>query len=314
MINRALLRIKVIQTLYSYYKGGGQSPLAAKKELAFCLEKTYDLYFHLLQLSIEVTRYAANRIETRRNKLQPTDEDLCPNMRFAENAFVRQLAGNEQLIDYLSERKLSWVNYPGLMKTLYEQIESADFFREYMEAEGTSYEADKDVWRKIYRRVFLDSEELEEAVEEQSIYWADDLEVLVSFISKTIKRFDAEAGTKQELLPMFKDEEDRRYGERLLECALKNEKEYLDLINENTLNWELDRIAFMDILIMQVALAELCNFPTIPVNVTLNEYIEISKQYSTDKSSTFINGVLDKIVSRLKADNKLMKVVTFDLK
>ena len=113
---------------------------------------------------------------------------------------------------------------------------------------------------------------------------------------------------------MFKDEEDRCYGERLLECALKNEKEYLDLINENTLNWELDRIAFMDILIMQVALAELCNFPTIPVNVTLNEYIEISKQYSTDKSSTFINGVLDKIVSRLKADNKLMKVVTFDLK
>ena len=180
--------------------------------------------------------------------------------------------------------------------------------------DGTDYEADKEVWRKIYRRVFLDSEELEEAVEEQSIYWADDLEVLVSFVVKTIKRFDAEAGAQQALLPMFKDEDDRRYGERLLECALKNEKEYLDLINENTLNWELDRIAFMDILVMQVALAELCNFPTIPVNVTLNEYIEISKQYSTDKSGIFINGVLDKIVNRLKADNKLMKVVTFDLK
>ena len=314
MINRALLRIKVIQTLYSYYKGGGQSPFAAQKELAFSLEKTYDLYFHLLQLSVEVTRYAANRIETRRNKLRPTDEDLRPNMRFVENAFIRQLADNEQLAGRLAERKLSWMNYPDLMKNLYEQIEATDFFLEYMQADGTDYEADKEVWRKIYRRVFLDSEELEEAVEEQSIYWADDLEVLVSFVVKTIKRFDAEAGAQQALLPMFKDEDDRRYGERLLECALKNEKEYLDLINENTLNWELDRIAFMDILVMQVALAELCNFPTIPVNVTLNEYIEISKQYSTDKSGIFINGVLDKIVNRLKADNKLMKVVTFDLK
>ena len=314
MINRALLRIKVIQTLYSYYKGGGQSPFAAQKELAFSLEKTYDLYFHLLQLSVEVTRYAANRIETRRNKLRPTDEDLRPNMRFVENAFIRQLADNEQLAGRLAERKLSWMNYPDLMKSLYEQIEATDFFLEYMQADGTDYEADKEVWRKIYRRVFLDSEELEEAVEEQSIYWADDLEVLVSFIVKTIKRFDAEAGAQQALLPMFKDEEGRRYGERLLECALKNEKEYLDLINENTLNWELDRIAFMDILVMQVALAELCNFPTIPVNVTLNEYIEISKQYSTDKSGIFINGVLDKIVNQLKADNKLMKVVTFDLK
>ena len=314
MINRALLRIKVIQTLYSYYKGGGQSPFAAQKELAFSLEKTYDLYFHLLQLSVEVTRYAANRIETRRNKLRPTDEDLRPNMRFVENAFIRQLADNEQLAGRLAERKLSWMNYPDLMKSLYEQIEATDFFLEYMQADGTDYEADKEVWRKIYRRVFLDSEELEEAVEEQSIYWADDLEVLVSFIVKTIKRFDAEAGAQQALLPMFKDEDDRRYGERLLECALKNEKEYLDLINENTLNWELDRIAFMDILVMQVALAELCNFPTIPVNVTLNEYIEISKQYSTDKSGIFINGVLDKIVNQLKADNKLMKVVTFDLK
>ena len=235
-------------------------------------------------------------------------------MRFVENAFIRQLADNEQLAGRLAERKLSWMNYPDLMKSLYEQIEATDFFLEYMQADGTDYEADKEVWRKIYRRVFLDSEELEEAVEEQSIYWADDLEVLVSFIVKTIKRFDAEAGAQQALLPMFKDEEDRRYGERLLECALKNEKEYLDLINENTLNWELDRIAFMDILVMQVALAELCNFPTIPVNVTLNEYIEISKQYSTDKSGIFINGVLDKIVNQLKADNKLMKVVTFDLK
>lgn len=313
MINRTLLRIKVIQTLYSFYKGDGKSIPVAQKEFAYSLEKTYDLYFHLLQLSIEVTRYAADRIGARKNKLCPTEEDLHPNMRFVENAFVRQLADNEQLNDYLSERKLSWVNYSDLVKKLYEQIVAADFYQEYMQMDASDYAADKDVWKKIYKKVLLESDELDEAIEEQSIYWVDDLTLLVSFIIKTIKRFELEAGEKQELLPMFKDDDDRLFGEKLLAATLKNGEEYLAMIKENTHNWDLDRIAFMDILIMQTALAELCNFPTIPVNVTLNEYIEISKNYSTEKSGVFINGVLDNIVNRLKSENKLIKVVSFSV-
>lgn len=311
MINRTLLRIKVIQVLYSFYKGDGKSFPMAEKELLYSLEKTYDLYFHLLQLSLAVTRYASDRIESRKSKLRPTDEDLHPNMRFVENRFIQQLNENEQLNEYVAKRKLSWVNYPELIKSLYEQIVASDFYQEYMNSANTDYNADKDVWRKIYKKIFLEDEELDESVEEQSIYWVDDLEVLISFVIKTIKRFEPENGSAQELLPMFKDDEDREFGEKLLRATLKNEEEYLAIINENTRNWELDRIAFMDILIMQTALAELCNFPTIPVNVTLNEYIEISKNYSTEKSGTFINGVLDNIVARLKSENKLIKVVSF---
>ncbi len=314
MINRALLRVKVVQTLYSHYKGGGRSLLEAQKGLSFNLNKTYDLYFHLLQLSVEVTRCAERRIEVRRNKLRPTDDDLRPNTRFSDNAFVRQLEINEHLIGHLSAQKLSWVNYPDLIKSLLKQIESADFFAEYMGASTSGYEADKEVWRKIYRRVFPESDDLEEAIEEQSIYWVGGMEIIYSFIDKTIKRFDRSAGASQALIPMYRDESDRLFGEKLLAAAIANEEDYRRLIDENTHNWELDRIAFMDIVIMQVALAELCHFPTIPVNVTLNEYIELSKQFSTEKSGTFVNGVLDKIVSRLKADNKLTKVVSFEIK
>jgi len=161
------------------------------------------------------------------------------------------------------------------------------------------------------KKIILESEEVDQSVEEQSIYWVDDVEVVLSFVIKTIKRFDEENGTRQTLLPMFKDEEDAEFAHKLLTNTLKNGEKYSEMIDANTRNWDLDRIAFMDILIMQVALTEIMDFPTIPVNVTLNEYIEIAKKYSTDKSGTFINGVLDKIVSQLKSENKLIKVKTF---
>ena len=153
------------------------------------------------------------------------------------------------------------------------------------------------------------NEEFSDSIEDQSIYWTDDLEIVISFIIKTIKRFDTENGVNQELLPMFKDDEDAEFASGLIKNALENETLYRQMIDQHTNNWELDRIAFMDIIIMQAALAEIMTFPTIPVNVTLNEYIEISKSFSTDKSATFINGVLDNIVKELKADNKLIKVV-----
>jgi len=311
MINRALLRVKVVQILYSHYKGDGKSLPMAEKELIFSLEKTYDLYFQLLQLSLDITRYAANRIDARKNKLRPTEEDLNPNTRFADNRFTAQLADNEQLSDYLKKRKLSWVNYPELIKNLYEEILAADFYREYMNAAKTDYEADKEIWRKIYRKILLSSEELDEAIEEQSVFWVDDVEVVISFILKSIKHFEAENGAEQELLPMFRDEEDREFGMKLLKTTIENGDEYLKIIDAHTQNWDLDRIIFMDILIMQTAIAEICNFPTIPINVTLNEYIELSKKYSTEKSGTFINGVLDNVVNQLKSENKFIKVVSF---
>ena len=296
MINRVLLRIKIVQILYSFYKGDGKSLPLAEKELFHSIERTYDLYFHLLQLSIEITQYAESRIETKRNKLRPTEEDLNPNTRFIDNKFIKQLSENIQFNDYLAKQKLSWVNHPDIVKGIYDELIATDFYSVYMNAPTADYAADKDIWRKIYKKLVLQSEEFDSSIEDQSIYWVDDLEMVISFVIKTIKRFEEEKAQDQPLLPMFKDEEDAEFARKLLRGVLTNGEKYRQMIDENTKNWELDRIAYMDILIMEVALTELLDFPTIPVNVTLNEYIEIAKNYSTEKSGTFINGVLDNIV------------------
>lgn len=311
MINRVLLRIKIVQILYSYYKSDSKSLPLAEKELFHSIEKTYDLYYHLLQLSIEITRFASDRIETKRNRLRPTTEDLNPNTRFIDNSFVAQLSKNIQFNEYMTAHKLSWVNHPDIIKELFEEVIASDFYSDYMNASSTDYAADKDIWRKIFKKVILQNEELDDSIQDQSIYWTDDIEMVVSFIIKTIKRFDIANGDEQPLLPMFKDEEDAEFARKLIRSVLTKGQSLREMIDVNTKNWELDRIAFMDIVIMEVALAELIDFPTIPVNVTLNEYIEIAKTYSTEKSGTFINGVLDNIVGQLKKENKLIKVVMF---
>lgn len=311
MINRALLRIKIVQILYSYYKSDGKSLPIAEKELFHSIEKTYDLYYHLLQLSIEITRYAAERIETKRNKLRPTEEDLNPNTRFIDNKFVAQLSTNIQFTEYLQAHKLSWINDSEIIKVLFDQVVASEYYTDYMSAPAADYAADKDIWRKIFKKIILQSEDLDDSIQDQNIYWTDDIEMVVSFIIKTIKRFDEAKGDEQPLLPMFKDEEDSEFASKLMRSVLTKGPALREMIDANTKNWELDRIAFMDIVIMEVALAELLDFPTIPVNVTLNEYIEIAKNYSTDKSGTFINGVLDNIVGQLKKENKLIKVVMF---
>ncbi|MDD3078221.1 MAG: transcription antitermination factor NusB [Paludibacter sp.] len=297
--------------MYSFYKGDGKSIPLAEKELFHSIERTYDLYFHLLQLSVEITNYASEKIETKRNKLRPTPEDLNPNTRFIDNKFIRQLAGNVTFNEYLTKQKLSWVNNQDIVKELYADIIKSDFYLEYMNAPEADYVADKDIWRKIFKKIILQSEDFDTSIEDQSIYWVDVLEIVISFVIKTIKRFDMENGINQPLLPMFKDEEDAEFARKLLRGVLTNGAEYRKMIDEHTRNWELDRIAFMDILIMEVALSEIMDFPTIPVNVTLNEYIEIAKNYSTEKSGTFINGVLDNIVNQLRKENKLIKVVMF---
>ena len=311
MINRVLLRIKIVQILYSYYKSDSKSLPVAEKELFHSIEKTYDLYYHLLQLSIEITRFSAERIETKRNRLRPTEEDLHPNTRFIENSFISQLSKNVHFNEYLTAHKLSWVNYPEIIKELFEELICTDFYADYMNASTVDYAADKDIWRKIFKKVILQNENLDDSIQDQSIYWTDDIEMVVSFVIKTIKRFDASKGDEQELLPMFKDQEDIDFASKLIRSVLTKGPVLREMIDVNTKNWEIDRIAFMDIVIMEVALAELMDFPTIPVNVTLNEYIEIAKTYSTEKSGTFINGVLDNIVGQLKAENKLIKVVMF---
>ncbi len=280
-----------------------------EKELLFSFQKTYDLYFLLLQLAIELTSYAEAKIEFGKNKLLPSDSELNPNTRFIENSFVTQLASNTRLNDYISTNKLSWQNNEDVIKELYTAIIDSTYYQNYMEADECDYQADKMIWRKIFDKVILTNENTYNYLEETSIYWVNDLEIVESFVIKTIKRFEQESGEKQELLPMFNSEEDLQFAKKLISQSIKNANEYQSIINTHTKNWEYDRLAYMDTIIMQVALAEITSFPSIPVNVTLNEYIEIAKEYSTQKSALFINGVLDETVNQLKKENKLIKAV-----
>ena len=307
MINRVLIRLKIVQIIYAYYQNGGKNLDTAEKELFFSLSKAYDLYNYLLLLMVEVTKQANKKLNAAKNKLIPTKEELFPNTKFVENRFIAQLEVNKQLLDFAGNQKKTWENEADFVKSLCEQIMESDIYKEYMASETSAYEEDREVWRKIYKKIIFNNAELDQVLEDQSLYWNDDKEIVDTFVLKTIKRFEEKNGAKQELLPEFKDDEDQDFARRLFRRAILNSDYYRHLISENTKNWDLDRVAFMDVIIMQIALAEVLSFPNIPVSVSLNEYVEIAKLYSTPKSGGFINGTLDGIVNQLKKENKLTK-------
>ena len=307
MINRVLIRLKIVQIIYAYYQNGGKNLDTAEKELFLSLSKAYDLYNYLLLLMVEVTKQANKKLNAAKNKLIPTKEELFPNTKFVENRFIAQLEVNKQLLDFAGNQKKTWENEADFVKSLCEQIMESDIYKEYMASETSSYEEDREVWRKIYKKIIFNNAELDQVLEDQSLYWNDDKEIVDTFVLKTIKRFEEKNGAKQELLPEFKDDEDQDFARRLFRRAILNSDYYRHLISENTKNWDLDRVAFMDVIIMQIALAEVLSFPNIPVSVSLNEYVEIAKLYSTPKSGGFINGTLDGIVNQLKKENKLTK-------
>lgn len=307
MINRVLIRLKIVQIIYAYYQNGGKNLDTAEKELFFSLSKAYDLYNYLLLLMVEVTKQANKRLNAAKNKLIPSKEELFPNTKFVENRFVAQLEVNKQLLEFANNQKKTWENETEFVKSLCEKIMESDIYKEYMASETSSYDEDRELWRKLYKTIIFNNAELDQVLEDQSLYWNDDKEIVDTFVLKTIKRFDPKNGAKQELLPEFKDDEDQDFARRLFRRAILNEDYYRHLISEHTKNWDLDRIAFMDVIIMQIALAEILSFPNIPLSVSLNEYVEIAKLYSTPKSGGFINGTLDGIIKTLKKDNKLTK-------
>jgi len=307
MISRRIIRTKVLQVLYAYYSSEERSINNTEKELFFCIHKTYDLYHYLLALVIEIADYAETRIELKRNKHQPTQEDLHPNIKFVSNLFIQQLRENRQLTAYLNQTKLSWVNHPELIKELYLIVTESEIYQEYVSSETRSFMDDRKFIEKIFNKIFLVSEELYEVLEEQSIYWNDDIEFVISVIIKTTKRFNETTDSGQHLMPLYKDEEDREFARDLLRKSLINHDELQALIKVHSSNWDVERIAFMDILMMQMAITEFLYFPSIPTKVTMNEYIELSKFYSTEKSRNFINGILDKTLKDLKKEGKINK-------
>jgi transcription antitermination protein NusB len=307
MISRRQLRIKALQSLYAYYKTGREEIGRSEKELHFNIQKAYELYHYLLLLIIDVVLYAESRIELARNKRIPTHEDLHPNTRFINNRLVGQLRNNDWLLRFIDQHKLNWSNYPELIRDIYSQIVASEEYASYISAEENDYAADKRIITYIYTHLTFPSESLSQILEEQSIYWNDDLEFITSMIVKTLKKFKESDGADKPLMVLYKNEEDRDYVVRLFRQTILHRDEYVEYIKQNTRNWDLERIAFMDILIMQMAIAELIGFPSIPTKVTLNEYLDISKFYSTSKSNIFINGVLDKVVLQLKEEKKIVK-------
>ena len=307
MINRVLIRLKIVQIVYAYYQNGGKNLDTAEKELFFSLSKAYDLYNYLLLLMVEVTKQANKRLNAAKNKLIPTKEELFPNTKFVENRFIAQLEVNKQLLEFSNNQKKTWENETDFVKNLCDKIFESDIYKEYMASADRSYEADRELWRKLYKTFVFNNERLDALLEDQSLYWNDDKEIVDTFVLKTIKRFEEKNGANQTLLPEFKDEEDQEFARRLFRRTILNCDYYRHLISENTRNWDLDRVAFMDVVVMQCALAEILSFPNIPVSVSLNEYVEIAKVYSTIKSGSFVNGTLDGIVNQLKKEGKLTK-------
>jgi len=307
MINRRLIRVKILQALYSYYQSGDTSLEKVEKELLFSIQKTYDLYHYLFLLLIDINRFAKSKIDFNKSKFVPTEEDLNPVTKFVDNKIIVQLKENERLKNYLNERKMSWTNHLDLIKVLFKNISESEDYKSYMASEERSYDADKKILINILENILNESEDLYATLEEQSIFWNDNIDFIISMIVKTIKKLKIGDDSKTPLMPKFKNDEDKEFVTELLHKTILHQAEYREIITQNIKNWDIDRLAFLDIIILQLALTELYLFPEIPVKVTINEYIEISKYYSTEKSSTFINGILDKLVKNLKKDNQIVK-------
>ncbi|PWD97703.1 transcription antitermination factor NusB [Marinilabilia rubra] len=308
MLSRRLLRVKVMQTVYSHFRGGGSTVQQTEKELFHSISKSHELYHLLLLLILDVRDLAEKRIENGLNKKRPTYEDLHPNRKFINNRVILQLKDNKQLLNYIDATGLSWKNNEQYVKDVFKLVLESELYKQYMESEEDSYEADRKFVAKLFEKVIGQYLPLYGLFEEQSIFWNDEAEFVVSIVVKTVKEFDESKGEDQLLQREFKDQEDREFVKTLFRKAVVNNIEYQDLIKKFSRNWDLDRVAYLDIVLMQIAIAEVMEFPKIPVKVTLNEYIEIAKHYSTPKSGNFINGLLDKIINHLRNDEQLIKL------
>lgn len=306
MFSRRFLRIKAIKAIYAHLSGAADSLVAEEKALLNGLDKTYELYFHILSLLTEVRRYAEERIEIGLNKQLPTAEDLNPNRRFVQNAVLAQIEADEQLDHILAVKKLSWNNNPELIKRLYQALVQSDYYKAYMDAEKSSYAADRKVVEDFVIETIQDDEMLLELLEEQSVNWSDDLDFILIMVLRTLSAAKQDS-EKLPLVPQYKSEDDKAFVRRLFAEASVGYKDNLAIIEKFTQNWDVERIALMDNIVMTTAIAEMVNFDSIPVKVSLDEYIEIAKYYSTMGSSTFINGVLDKVVEHLTTEGVITK-------
>ncbi len=306
MINRKLIRLKIVQLTYAYYQNGNHNLENAEKELLCSLSKAYELYNYMLALIVSITEEEQRRVEIATNRALREGTEP-PSQRFINNQFALQLENNIQLNLFLERNNQLWNDDLEAVRKLCDQIEQSTIYKDYMAETEAGYEQDREVWRKLYRTLIQENEDLDALLEEKSLYWNDDKEIVDTFVLKTIKRFELQNGENQELLPEYADEEDKEFAIKLFRSTILNADTYQRYMSETSRNWDFSRLAYMDVVIMQIALAEMLTFPNIPVSVTINEYVDLGKLYSTPKSGGYINGMLDSIARYLVNSGKMLK-------
>lgn len=309
MLNRRHLRIKALQILYAFYQSNETDVVKAQKEVLFTVERMYDMYIYLMLTLTEIKRIAENKIEERKKKLRPTPEDLNPNLKLVENKIIFQLESCAHLRTLSEQRKVNWIGAVNqeIFRKMYLQIMESEVFFEHMNNGLSGFEEDRAFAVHLFKTEIANSSFLYHFFEEMSIHWLDDLDLCCSMVLKTLKAIPEVGEFK--ILPLFKEDDDEKeFILQLVKRTIEMDSENESLINELAQNWELDRIARMDILLLKMGITELQNFSSIPTKVTLNEYIEISKFYSTPKSNVFINGILDKSIERLTKEKKIIKI------
>ena len=307
MISRRIIRTKVLQILYAHVTSSEKPIAQSESELHFSIKKTYDLYHMLLALPGEIKDFAEGKIESRKLKNLPTAEDLNPNLKFINNRLIAKLTRDRSMNEYLKKNKINWVEYQDLVRNIYKQLVDSDIYIDYINSGNDDFNSDRRFCEDFFSAFLINCEALQNDLEEKSIYWNDDLDFVISMIVKTLKKFKSEDDENDHIMDLYKDEEDEAFTKNLFRTVIKNDTANRQIIETYTKNWDVDRVAIMDVLIMELALTELTDFPSIPVKVTLNEYIELAKYYSTNKSSTFINGVLDRITRDFREEGKIVK-------
>jgi transcription antitermination protein NusB len=305
MLNRRFLRVKVLQALYSFFQSGSDDLQKGEKELFTGVNKTFELYHYLLLLLTEIRFYAERLTEEGKNKLLPSKEDLEPSLRFANHPILLKLASHPSLLKYCKDNGVSWQASTEIPRRLFISMRSSETYTKYLSSASTSFEQDKAFLIDLYYEFIVDSELLENYFEEKNIYWSDDFDFCNAMVIKTLQSMTPEGGS---LMKLYKnEEEDTDFLKDLFRKTIHHSAENESYISEKTKNWEVERIAMMDILLMKMAITEILHFPSVPVKVSLNEYIELSKMYSTPKSKVFINGILDKLVQDFRSKDLIKK-------
>ena len=314
MLGRRHYRIKVFQALYAWFQGGEARQDVAERSLLLSIQKIYELYFIQLSFLLEVIDFYRRKMEDARHKFLPTEEDINPNPKLLTNSIIGILLANKEIQQQITRYKISWSEEQDMLRKIHLKIRNSKDLKEYLKSEKPSFAEDREIVYKLFKKFIARSNELQFFCEERNIFWTDDYQSAALLVMKTIRQIPEEFTEKSSLLSLFeKDEEDdpeddQKFIVELFRKTIGQSDPLEVLIESNTKNWELERIALTDIILIKMALIELMYFSSIPIKVTLNEYIEMSKLFSTPKSQMFINGLLDKMVEDLKAESKIKKM------